>query len=108
MLLLCERVDMPDLSMTMSINLLLAAAECEIIVDADVQRAALRAVINCVCAPINRVGGNVARYSVTGSAKKKTNIHNSEELIQKVWESVRSNNGIMVSVVLLYERKKIV
>lgn len=44
-----------------------------------------------------KVGGNVARYSVTGSAKKKTNIHNSEELIQKIWESVRSNNGIMVS-----------
>jgi len=55
MLLLCERVDMPDMSMTMAINLLLAAAECEIIADADVQRAALRAVINCVCAPINRV-----------------------------------------------------
>lgn len=55
MLLLCERVDMPDMSMTMAINLLLAAAECEIIADPDVQRAALRAVINCVCAPINRV-----------------------------------------------------
>lgn len=55
MLLLCERVDMPDMSMTMAINLLLAAAECEIVADADVQRAALRAVINCVCAPINRV-----------------------------------------------------
>ncbi|XP_028050580.1 DDB1- and CUL4-associated factor 1 [Monomorium pharaonis] len=101
MLLLCERVDMPDMSMTMAINLLLAAAECEIIADADVQRAALRAVINCVCAPINRIGGNVARYSITGSAKKKTNIHNSEELIQKVWESVRSNNGIMVLLQLM-------
>lgn len=55
MLLLCERVDMPDMSMTMAINLLLAAAECEIVADADVQRAALRAVINCVCAPMNRV-----------------------------------------------------
>lgn len=43
-----------------------------------------------------KVGGNVARYSITGSAKKKANIHNSEELIQKIWESVRSNNGIMV------------
>ena len=48
-----------------------------------------------------KVGGNVARYSVTGSAKKKTNIHNSEELIQKVWESVRSNNGIMVNIFYL-------
>nr|XP_031831732.1 protein mahjong isoform X2 [Nomia melanderi] len=101
MLLLCERVDMPDMSMTMAINLLLAAAECEIIADADVQRAALRAVINCVCAPINRIGGNVARYSVSGSAKKKANINNSEELIQKIWESVRSNNGIMVLLQLM-------
>lgn len=45
-----------------------------------------------------KVGGNVARYSITGPAKRKTNIHNSEELIQKIWESVRSNNGIMVCV----------
>ncbi|XP_058802431.1 protein mahjong isoform X2 [Phymastichus coffea] len=101
MSLLCERVDMPDLSMTISINLLLAAAECEIIADADVQRAALRALINCVCAPVNRVGGNVARYSSTGSAKKKTNLHSSEELIQKVWSSVRSNNGIMILLQLM-------
>lgn len=101
MLLLCERVDMPDMSMTMAINLLLDAAECEIIADADVQRAALRAVVNCVCAPINRVGGTLARYSLTGSAKKKTNIHNSVELIQKAWESVRSNNGIMVLLQLM-------
>ncbi|XP_050590494.1 protein mahjong isoform X2 [Bombus affinis] len=100
MLLLCERVDMPDMSMTMAINLLLAAAECEIIADPDVQRAALRAVINCVCAPINRIGGNVARFSVTGSAKKKAN-NNSEELIQKIWGSVRSNNGIMVLLQLM-------
>ncbi|KAK0076783.1 hypothetical protein PV325_004862 [Microctonus aethiopoides] len=101
MLLLCDRVDIPDMSVTMAINLLLAAAECEIIPDADVRRAALRAVVNCVCAPINRVGGNVARYSVTGSAKKKTSFNNSEELIQKVWESVRSNNGIMVLLQLM-------
>jgi len=47
-----------------------------------------------------KVGGNVARYSITGSTKKKANIHNSEELIQKVWESVRSNNGIMVCVII--------
>ncbi|XP_020297842.1 protein VPRBP isoform X2 [Pseudomyrmex gracilis] len=101
MLLLCERIDMPDMTMTTAINLFLAAAECEIIADADVQRAALRAIVNCVCAPIARVGGSVARYSVTGSAKKKTTVHNSEELIQKVWECVRSNNGIMVLLQLM-------
>lgn len=44
-----------------------------------------------------QIGGNVARFSVTGSAKKKAN-NNSEELIQKIWGSVRSNNGIMVYI----------
>ncbi|KAF7988328.1 hypothetical protein HCN44_000901 [Aphidius gifuensis] len=100
LLLLCDRIDIPDMSMTIAINLLLAAAEGEIIQDPDVQRAALRALINCVCSPINRVGGNVGRYSISGSAKKKT-IHNSEELIQKIWESVRSNNGIMMLLGLM-------
>ncbi|XP_044588564.1 protein mahjong isoform X2 [Cotesia glomerata] len=101
MLLLCDRVDMPDSSMTMAINLLLAAAEGEITPDADVQRAALRAIVNCVCAPIQRVSGTVVRFSSTGSNKKKTNTYNSEELIQKVWSSVRSNNGIMVLLQLM-------
>ncbi|XP_057334525.1 DDB1- and CUL4-associated factor 1 isoform X2 [Microplitis mediator] len=101
MLLLCDRVDMQDPSMTMPINVLLAAAEGDIIPDAEVQRAALRTIVNCVCAPIHRVSGTVGRYSVTGSAKKKTNVYNGEELIQKVWSSVRSNNGIMFLLQLM-------
>ena len=48
-----------------------------------------------------QIGGNVARYSVTGSAKKKAN-NNSEELIQKIWGSVRSNNGIMVCMYIFF------
>ncbi|XP_014210788.1 protein mahjong [Copidosoma floridanum] len=101
MLLLCERVETPDTIVTNAVNLLLAAAECEIIQDPDVQRAALYTLINCVCAPTSRAGGNLARYSVTGSAKKKTNVHSSEELIQKIWECVRSNNGIMILLQLM-------
>ncbi|XP_015439812.1 PREDICTED: protein mahjong [Dufourea novaeangliae] len=98
---LCQRVDMPDMSMTMAINLILAAAECEIIADADVQRAALRVVINCVCAPIHRIGGTYPWQSASVSNKKTIDIYNSEELIRKVWESVRSNNGIMVLLQLM-------
>ncbi|KAJ9579265.1 hypothetical protein L9F63_024628, partial [Diploptera punctata] len=95
-LLLCDRVDLPEEAMTVGMNIILGAAEGEIVADADVQRAALSVLINCVCAPIHRVGGNVGRFSVTGSAKKKTNnFRSSEELISKMWESVRSNNGIM-------------
>lgn len=86
------------------INIILGAAEGEIVADADVQKAALRVIVNCVCAPINRVGGTVARYSSstsTNSPSKKTKLKSSEELIQKVWESVRSNCGIMVLLQLM-------
>lgn len=55
MLLLSEKVDVPDIPMNTGITLLLAAADCEIVADSDVQRAALRALVNCVCAPLNRV-----------------------------------------------------
>jgi HIV-1 Vpr-binding protein len=61
-LLLCDRVDLPDEAMTVGMNIILGAAEGEIVADADVQRAALAVIINCVCAPIHRVGGSVGRF----------------------------------------------
>lgn len=102
-LLFCERVDLPEESITHGINIILGAAEGEIVADADVQKAALRVIVNCVCAPINRVGGTLARYSSnsTNSPSKKTKLKSSEDLIQKVWESVRSNCGIMVLLQLM-------
>ncbi|XP_066992783.2 protein mahjong isoform X2 [Anabrus simplex] len=100
-LLLCDKVDLPDDSMTVGTNIILGAAEGEIVVDADVQRSALNVIINCVCAPIHRVGGNVGRYPLSGSAKKKANVKSSEELIEKIWESFRTNNGIMVLLQLM-------
>lgn len=54
-LLLCERVDLPDEVMTVGLNVILGAAEGEIVADPDVQRAALGVLITCVCAPIVRV-----------------------------------------------------
>lgn len=36
-------------------NIILGAAEGEIVADPDVQKAALRVIVNCVCAPIARV-----------------------------------------------------
>ncbi|PSN42103.1 DDB1- and CUL4-associated factor 1 [Blattella germanica] len=100
-LLLCDQVDLPDEAMTVGMNIVLGAAEGEIVADADVQRAALLVLINCVCAPIHRVGGNVGRFSICGSLKKKTSFRSSEDLIGKMWESVRSNNGIMVLLQLM-------
>lgn len=48
------------------------------------------------------MGGSIARYSTSGSAKKRTqNMRSSEEVIEKMWDCVRSSNGIMVSLVIL-------
>lgn len=99
---LCERVDLPDEAMTVGMNVILGAAEGEIVADPDVQRAALGVLITCVCAPIQRVGGSIARYSTSGSAKKRTqNMRSSEEVIEKMWDCVRSSNGIMVLLTLM-------
>lgn len=104
-LLFCDRVDLPEETVTVGINIILGAADGEIVADADVQKAALRVIVNCVCAPIHRVGATVTRYSSSGggtaSPSKKTKFKSSEELIQRVWESVRSNSGIMVLIQLM-------
>ncbi|XP_071052428.1 protein mahjong [Onthophagus taurus] len=102
-LLFCDRVDLPEDTITVGINIILGAADGEIVADPDVQKAALRVIVNCVCAPIVRVGGSIGRFSsnATPSPSKKTKMKSSEELIQKVWESVRSNSGIMVLLQLM-------
>ncbi|CAH2000052.1 unnamed protein product [Acanthoscelides obtectus] len=102
-MLFCDRVDLPEETLTVGMNIILGAAEGEIVADADVQKAALRVIGNCVCAPINRVGGTVARFSTntTSSPNKKMKYKNSEDLIQKVWDCVRSNSGIMVLLQLM-------
>ncbi|EFA04458.2 Protein mahjong-like Protein [Tribolium castaneum] len=101
-LLFCDRVELPEESATVGINIILGAAEGEIVADADVQKAALRVIVNCVCAPINRVGGTLTRYSATvNSPIKKIKLKSSEELIQRVWDCVRSNSGIMVLLQLM-------
>ncbi|XP_018571764.1 DDB1- and CUL4-associated factor 1 isoform X2 [Anoplophora glabripennis] len=102
-LLFCDRVDLPEETLTVGLNIILGAAEGEIVADADVQKSALRVIGNCVCAPINRVGGSMARFSqnATNSPNKKLKFKSSEELIQKVWDCVRSNSGIMVLLQLM-------
>lgn len=88
--------------MFIGINIILGAAEGEIVADSEVQKAALRVIGNCVCGPINRIGGSIARYSnTTASPAKKIKLKSSEDLIQKVWDCVRSNNGIMVLLQLM-------
>ncbi|KAH8031371.1 hypothetical protein HPB51_016555 [Rhipicephalus microplus] len=76
-------------------SVILAAADGEIVADPDVQRSALNVVINCVCGPMSRLGGGIGRV-VSGSVRKRAAIKSGEDLLSKMWNCVRANNGIMV------------
>lgn len=68
--------------------------------DADCQRSALNVIINCVCGPLSRIGGSIARLCA-GSAKKRSTFRSGEDLLSKMWNCVRANNGIMILLNLL-------
>lgn len=63
------------------------------------KKSALQVVINCVCGPLNRIGDTIARLC-TGNVKKRS-FRNGEDLIYKLWNCVRDNNGIIVLLNLL-------
>ncbi|XP_011187947.1 protein mahjong isoform X2 [Zeugodacus cucurbitae] len=111
----CERLDVPDSAGASGIYFILAAASGDITADADVQKSALAVLVHCVCAPLSRKEPNTA-LKVFHSSKKEPNnaakgINSSkrnkpanrycEELIEKVWESVCSNNGIIILLSLM-------
>ncbi|KAL1117022.1 hypothetical protein AAG570_004350 [Ranatra chinensis] len=98
---LCEKIELPDDGNTVGVNVILGAAEGEIVAEPDVQRAALHVLITCVCAPIHRVGGTVARCSGGSSKKKPQVLKSSEEIMEKLWECLRTTNGIMVLLNLI-------
>lgn len=51
----CDRMDLPDTGSAAGINIVLGAAEGEIVADAEVQKAALAVLVHCVCSPIVKV-----------------------------------------------------
>ncbi|CAB3222495.1 unnamed protein product [Arctia plantaginis] len=106
-LLLTEKIDMRDADLTTGVNIVLGAADGEIVPEPEVQKAALNVLVNCVCAPVHRAGSSTTRFSLTGSTKKKTALKSYEDVIQKVWESVRTNNGIMVLLSLMMVKSPI-
>lgn len=69
----------------------------EVAVDPEVQKAALNVIINAVCGPTAKVANGAApRLPASGSTRRRISIAVSEEPLIKAWETVRSNNGIMV------------
>ncbi|XP_068246230.1 DDB1- and CUL4-associated factor 1 isoform X2 [Palaemon carinicauda] len=74
----------------------------------EVQKAALNVLINCLCAPINRLGSS-NRYNVpsTPSSSKKKGITNGEDVLNKSWDCVRTSNGIMYLLNVLHKKMPI-
>ncbi|XP_041347553.1 DDB1- and CUL4-associated factor 1-like [Gigantopelta aegis] len=98
--ILLESVCLPDDITTPAISVIIGLAEGEILADAEVQKSALTVLVNCVCGPIERVGGGVSRIVGSGP-KKKLNWKQGEDILSRVWNGIRTNNGIMVLLKLL-------
>lgn len=99
-LALCDTLQVMENQNMVGMSYVLAATEGEIVSDPDVQRSALNVIINCACGPMSRLGGSVARVSSSNS-KKRSTMKSGEDLLSKMWNCVRSNNGIMILLGLL-------
>ncbi|XP_054751172.2 DDB1- and CUL4-associated factor 1-like [Lytechinus pictus] len=98
---LCEQVLLPDNSEIVAMNIVNGVAEGEVLSDPDVQKAALQVISNCVCGPSTRLGGSMGRFMSNSSKKNRTSIRSSTDMIEKMWETVRTNNGIKTLLNLL-------
>uniref|UniRef100_A0A915KYZ1 LisH domain-containing protein n=1 Tax=Romanomermis culicivorax TaxID=13658 RepID=A0A915KYZ1_ROMCU len=100
-LLLCETVTLPESGSTQAANILLGLAEGEMVNDAEVQKASLHVIVNCVCGPIKKYAATFNRSTTVPGGS--TNIKQHQYgVLQKVWDCFRLNNGIMVLRNLLF------
>ncbi|XP_050398769.1 DDB1- and CUL4-associated factor 1 [Patella vulgata] len=98
---LLETICLPNDVKSPAISIIIGLAEGEtLLIDADVQRSALTIIVNCVCSPIDRFGGGVGRFMGSGS-KKRLNTKGGEDILTKMWNAVRTNNGVMALLKLL-------
>jgi len=96
---LCDKFDLPDES-AVGINIVLGTAEGEIVPDSpEVQRAALLVLCHLLCGPVVRPG--CVKHAATPTPSKRGRVKSSDEVITKVWECVRANNGIMALLQLI-------
>ncbi|KAK3101991.1 hypothetical protein FSP39_007955 [Pinctada imbricata] len=97
-LALLSSVSLPDGMQSSCISILIGLAEGEVLAsEPDVQKSALNVIVNCVCGPVERVGGGVGRYMGTGT-RKRINWKTGEDVLSKMWNGFRVNNGIMALV----------
>ena len=101
-LLLCDSIPIPENNTSSpAISIILGLVEGDILPDPEVQKSSLNVLSNCVCSPSTRYSNSSIAKIVGGSAKKKNAVKKEEDLLVKLWENVRANNGIMVLLKLL-------
>ena len=103
-LMLCEKFELPEES-CVGINLILTCAEGEVVTwqesgGVEVQKSALQVLCYLLCGPIIRPGC-VKNSQTPRSIKTKSNYKSSDEVIGRVWETVRENKGIMTLLQLI-------
>ncbi|XP_076077249.1 DDB1- and CUL4-associated factor 1-like [Mytilus galloprovincialis] len=99
-LALLQSITVPENLVYPAISIFINLADGETLAEPEVQKSALNVLINCVCGPIERYGAGVGRYMSVGS-RKKINSKMGEDILSKMWNGIRINNGIMVLLKLL-------
>ncbi|XP_038069223.1 DDB1- and CUL4-associated factor 1-like [Patiria miniata] len=98
---LCDQVDLPDNVSSVGMSVINGMAEGEILQDAAVQKAALQVIINSVCGPCSKLGVTVSRFAEGSARRNRTALRTSSDVTEKMWDCVRSNNGIRTLLSLL-------
>lgn len=99
-LALLQNITVPENLVYPAISVFIGLADGETLAEPEVQKSALTVLINCVCGPVERYGGGVGRYLGAGS-RKRVNSKMGEDILSKMWNGVRINNGIMVLLKLM-------
>ncbi|CAB3993233.1 DDB1- and CUL4-associated factor 1 isoform X1, partial [Paramuricea clavata] len=99
-LALIEPVTLPTGVTEIGIRVLLRAAEGELAADGETQKAALLVLCNCVCSTKQKAWSSSSNGSKV-SKGKRNHSKNTDDVQQRLWNSVRANNGIRVLLSLL-------
>ncbi|XP_037947089.1 protein mahjong isoform X2 [Teleopsis dalmanni] len=104
---LCNRLEIPDNTISSGMSAILGCAAGEI-ADGEVQKSALAVVCNCVCSPLmkkelntNRCLKEPSTTKAWNATRRMRNTKYIEDLVQKAWESVCCNSGIIVLLMLV-------
>ena len=101
--MLCNKFELPEESVV-GISLILGAAEAEIVPESpEVQKAALQVLCYLLCGPLARPSTLKVSHTPTPT-KRMSRSGRSDDVISKVWECVRENNGIMTLLTLIQSK----